>query len=322
MSLICTAVLAAVPVLCAGQEEQVPWPSADAVAKATRAANELYRDRVAKAKKPCDKSALGAELLAMAQTAGTEPAAQYALFYGARNLGAEAKDWALTSAAIGAIVERFKANGPTDPEEQIRRGDLFNYAATQETLKEKRLRLQLDAAEWYARAQRSNGLQSQIADRRLTDLAKTLGWKKTAGRNWMRIVNRESGLALGVREGRLTPGADILQWDSPATATETHWFVERAGAYCRIVNRKTGQCLAIASGSKEQGHRVCQWPAGGPESLWLMEHRGEGFFRLTNCSSGFCLDMPNPRNKGAVAIQWAFHGGPNQQWRLEAVESD
>lgn len=323
MGFILSTIIAASALLGAPQEKQVAWPSADAVAKARSDVAELYGDRLAKAKKPCDKTALGAELLKVAAETSDDPAAQFTLYYTARNLGIEAKDWALTMAAVAAIVDRFKIDGPAEPAEQVRRGDAFWDEVRKKKTATERLTTQLEAAEWYMRAkQHANGLQTRIADRRLADVAKSLGWEKTARRNWVRIVNRESGLALGVRDEKLVPGTDILQWDSPATATDTHWFLEKTGTYCRIVNRKTGQCLTVANGSKDQGHWVCQWPGGNPESLWIVEPRGEGFFRLTNRNSGFCLDMPNPKNKGSVAIQWASHGGPNQQWRFDPVEAN
>ncbi len=74
------------------KEERVPWPSADAVARATREVTELYGNRLARATKSCDQVMLGRELLNIAGETADDPAVQFVLYYTARDLGAKAKD--------------------------------------------------------------------------------------------------------------------------------------------------------------------------------------------------------------------------------------
>ncbi len=179
MSPVLSAIVAASALLGAPQEKQIPWPTADAVAKARRDVAELYGDRLAKAKKPCDKVALGRELLKVAGETADDSAAQFTLCYTARNLGVEAKDWALTAEAIAAVVNRFKVEKPTEPAEQIRRGDALCEEAKKKKATADRLAARLEAAEWYSRAkQTGKGLQVEIADRRLADLVELVGCRK------------------------------------------------------------------------------------------------------------------------------------------------
>jgi hypothetical protein len=58
----------------------------------------------------------------------------------------------------------------------------------------------------------------------------------------VRIVNRNSGLPIGIREGSKAPGTDALQWPSDGYA----WRIERVtGNYVRIVAVGSGQCLDL-----------------------------------------------------------------------------
>jgi hypothetical protein len=165
------------------QEKQVPRPKAEAVAQAKQSVDDIYGERVFKAKKPDEQTALARELMKVAGETGDDPAAQFVLLAAARDLAAEAKDWALTIEAIGAIVERFKADGPADPADQIKRGDELCASAKERPGKE-RLAAQLEAAEWYVRAKRDGkGLTRKLAEKSIDRLAEIVEVKRNGQHN-------------------------------------------------------------------------------------------------------------------------------------------
>ena len=160
--------------VAAGQpDSRLPVPSQEAVGKAEESVKELYGDRLAAAKKPKDKAALGRELLKVAGESADDPAAQMVLWEAARDLGAAAKDWGLIRSALAAKVERFKSNVPGTATDLIHYADSLVSQAKKKPAAE-RLAMRLKAVECYLRAEREgSGLKKQIAEKRIEDIAKT-----------------------------------------------------------------------------------------------------------------------------------------------------
>ena len=176
MNFAISSFVAAAALVTPVKEARVPRPSNEAVIQARSMAVELYKDRIAEARKPAEKSALSWEIVRVAVETQDDPAAQYFLLYAARNLAADAKDWPLTMESIVAIVERFLPVKSLSIDAWIKRGDDLCAEAKQKTGRQ-RLELHLWAAECYLYARRDDsGLQGRIADKRLAELEKTLGW--------------------------------------------------------------------------------------------------------------------------------------------------
>lgn len=178
MNLALSSMVASLVLLAPAKEARVPRPSDEAVAKAKSVATELYSDQITKARNLVEKTALARELVRVARETKDDPAAQYALFYVARNTAAVAKDWPLTMEAIAAIVERFQPAASLSADDQIKRGDDLCARAKNKTGRQ-RLAFQLWAAEYYMYAQRDGaGLYRQLAEKRLTELVESFEKKQ------------------------------------------------------------------------------------------------------------------------------------------------
>ncbi len=231
----------------APQDNQAPWPNAEAVAKAERDVSTLYGERTAKAKKAADKLALGRELLKVGEETGDDPAAQLVLFYQARDLGMEAKDWPLTLEAITRIVGRFKIDGPTEPAQQIGRGDTLRADAKKKPAGE-RLTTQLEAGEWYVRAkQGSKGIQAKIAEKRLDEVGRLIEGNHRAksihsGGTKTAVVGGESGgtfedvesdakiVGFNVTTGQFGGNAVVKSLQAIYSSGRRQWMSKRYGS--------------------------------------------------------------------------------------------
>jgi hypothetical protein len=134
-----------------GDEGPFPRPSHDAIAKAAEKVRDVYKADLAKASKPAEKAAIAAVLLAAADRVGRDDASRLALLTMARDLAVDGNDAALAMKAVTALVNRFQPDGPTDAKGQIERGNA-PWKEAETAPAEKRLRLQIKAAEWYLRA--------------------------------------------------------------------------------------------------------------------------------------------------------------------------
>jgi hypothetical protein len=223
-------------------DQKVDQPSREALAKAQANVDELYRDRLTAAKRPKDKASLGRELLTVAGETADDPAAQLLLLRKARDLGAAAKDWGLTRAAIAAVVERFKGDMPGTATDHIHYADGLVAAAKKKPTGE-RISTRLEAVEWYLRAkEEGSGLQRQMAERKLGEVAKLLGMadkrddsdlKILAGTWKVKIGNVYQGVWLFRNDGTIlkdhrSPGTWMVEsghikisWGDDAVAWET-----------------------------------------------------------------------------------------------------
>ena len=126
-------------------------PPRDALAKAEEKVRELYKADLAKAVKPKDKIALVEVLLTAANGVGQDDASRLVLWTMARDLAVDANDGQLSMKVVTGIVNRFQPDGPTDPKEQMEAGNT-PWKEAETAPADKRLRLQIKAAEWYLRA--------------------------------------------------------------------------------------------------------------------------------------------------------------------------
>ena len=63
------------------------------------------------------------------------------------------------------------------------------------------------------------------------------------------LVNKNSGLSLGVFKGNKDAGAGVIQWTSVAGCEDQRWYVEQASrGFVKIVNKNSGLCLGISAG--------------------------------------------------------------------------
>jgi len=165
-----------------GDEGPFPRPARDAIAKAKEKAREVYKADLAKANQPSEKAALARELLTAADGVGQDDASRLVLLTMARDLAVDADDASLAVKAVAAMVRRFQPDGPADPKEQIERGNA-PWKEAETASADKRLRLKVQAAEWYLRAKpATTGLDKTMIEKRLAELggADTSGGQRAA----------------------------------------------------------------------------------------------------------------------------------------------
>jgi hypothetical protein len=153
-----------------GDDGPFPRPARDAISKAQEKARNAYKEDLAKATEPSEKAALATVFLTAANDVGQDDANQLVLIKMARDLAVDADDAPLAMKAVSALVRRFQPDGPTDPKEQIERGNA-SWKEAETAPADRRLRLKVEAAEWFLRAKPSaTGLDKTMIMKRLVGL--------------------------------------------------------------------------------------------------------------------------------------------------------
>ncbi len=151
---------------------------------------------------------------------------------------------------------------------------------------------------------------------------------------WTSLVNRNSGLVLGIAGSSDANGARVIQWplvrmSNGQAIPDQDWLWVRRGSDVHVSFRNAGtwagtpnapgswKALSIARGSTANGAKAIQWPYSAEiqDQQWLVDDRGNGYFRLVNVRSGKCLGIPRASTaRGVQAIQWSCNNSHDQQW--------
>ena len=133
---------------------------------------------------------------------------------------------------------------------------------------------------------------------------------------WVRIVNRNSGMGIAVREDKRSVGTDVIQWGAG-----TEWMLRSRGDYWIVQNRISQLYLSIMNSSRKQGAALCQDVPEVSACEWMIEPAKSPFWTIRNRNSGQVMAVPGgQRNRGAVVCQMPFCGGDEQQWRFLSAE--
>jgi Ricin-type beta-trefoil lectin domain len=134
------------------------------------------------------------------------------------------------------------------------------------------------------------------------------------------LVNRGSGLCLGVAGSSKANGAALIQWDCNAVNDDQQWVWDYQytdnGKYVYVLkNLLSKKCLAVGGGSTANGAKAIQWSCNGnDEQKWKFDSD----LRLRNINSDLCLAIPDAsRTQGVQAVQWtckAADTNPEQSW--------
>ncbi len=121
-----------------------------------------------------------------------------------------------------------------------------------------------------------------------------------AGSNTIRVSNASAA----------APNIDLIA--IPALASDTT-------TYYKLVNSHSGDVLDTSSGAKGAG-LVQNTYTGSTTQLWRLVFNLYGYYKLTNESSGYLVEVPNSSTTtGTQLDQWDDNGGNNQQWRMTLV---
>ncbi|MGA2617200.1 MAG: RICIN domain-containing protein [Thermoguttaceae bacterium] len=185
------------------------------------------------------------------------------------------------------------------------------------------------AAYWYQKAlPELTGLARDKADKRLRSLPPRAPTSSGgSAQPWVRIVNRNSGMYLCIRNGGEAGEGTVVQHPLLQDSLDNQWRVDKPQGFCWIINRKIGNCLAVSEGKKTSGHPVIVWPKyqDGLEQQWQIRPLPHGHCLVVNRNSGMCLSIAEAsRSAGAIACQSPFAGAKafGQQWRIDIVPQD
>jgi len=132
-----------------------------------------------------------------------------------------------------------------------------------------------------------------------------------------KLINRNSGLALGVENDSTANAANVIQW-SDNGKTSQQWIITDEGDGYKLINVNSGKALDVNEHSTKDGANVIIWPDNaGANQRWIIEDLGDGYVLLENMNSGKNLDVDNgSMSDGGNVLQWGNNGGLNQQWKL------
>ncbi|HVU68612.1 MAG TPA: RICIN domain-containing protein, partial [Ktedonobacteraceae bacterium] len=135
-----------------------------------------------------------------------------------------------------------------------------------------------------------------------------------------KLVNKNSGLLLGITNASTSAGAQALQWSDNGTADHLWQIVDAGGGYVKIVNKNSGLLLGITNASTSAGAIALQWSDNGTaDHLWRIVDAGGGYVKLVNKNSGLLLGITNASTSaGALALQWSDNGTADHLWRIQS----
>jgi pectate lyase len=144
---------------------------------------------------------------------------------------------------------------------------------------------------------------------------------------WVRIINSNSGMCLGVSASSKKNGAKVIQWPCLDDEHDQQWeFLVKTNANPPrywVKNRNSGKCLAIPNNSIQPGKRAIQWTCIDKGDQGWVVPNPSSWTTLINDNSSMCLGInAGSKAKGARAIQWWCEydlGGaiPDQTWKRQ-----
>jgi hypothetical protein len=136
---------------------------------------------------------------------------------------------------------------------------------------------------------------------------------------YYQLVNRNSGMVLGVDGGSLANGAQLIQWDNTGSEDQA-WHVTTTDGVTKFGNRNSGQVLGIWQAGTADGDDAVQWlDTGATNQQWTLTAVGD-YYTIKNVNSGLLLSVLGASTaEGADIVQWADVGTLDQQWSLVEV---
>ena len=134
-----------------------------------------------------------------------------------------------------------------------------------------------------------------------------------------RLINKNSGKALDIKESRQGNGSPVIQYTYNGTSNQQWSFKPTSGGYFTIVSRLTGEvldCQGTAGGSP-----VVMWantPATSRE--WKIECNSDGSYHITNRFSNQALEtLGASLDNVALAVVGYYNGTSHENWAIEEV---
>ena len=135
-----------------------------------------------------------------------------------------------------------------------------------------------------------------------------------------KIINRQSGKALGIDSDSTANGANVIQWTDNGKNSQK-WVISNEGDGYKIMNVNANKALDVDNNSLKDGGNVLIWIDNGQlNQRWNIIEISDEYIMIENINSGKMLDVDNSSlNDGANVLQWSKNGNNNQQWKLIPV---
>jgi uncharacterized protein (DUF1501 family) len=144
------------------------------------------------------------------------------------------------------------------------------------------------------------------------------------------ICAKHSGLALSLESINTNNGTRVVQKNVNPNDRSQKWQLEAAGDAFFFKNLASGLVLDVSGHLNNEGlpvdisgngQVIYQWTThGGANQRFRIEQIDRGNFRIVEVHSGKVVDISRQlKTEGAPAIQYAFHGGPNQLFSFDEV---
>ena len=135
-----------------------------------------------------------------------------------------------------------------------------------------------------------------------------------------KIINRQSGKALGINADSTSNGANVIQWTDNGK-TSQQWVISKEIDGYKIINVNANKALDVDNSSMKDGGNVLIWDDNGQlNQRWNIIEIGDDYISFENVNSGKMLDVDNSSlEDGANVLQWSSNGNYNQQWKLISV---
>ncbi|HUB67734.1 MAG TPA: RICIN domain-containing protein, partial [Candidatus Methylacidiphilales bacterium] len=136
------------------------------------------------------------------------------------------------------------------------------------------------------------------------------------------LQNATSGLALNVKGGSTSNGAEIVQYPFGNGQSNSQWtFAPTGNGYYQIISLKSGSDVAVVNASTSPGALIDQWSFGTTgDDQWEPVQNSNGTYTFYNLNSGLVLDDPGSSPSSNTQMDQATAtGGTNQEWNIITV---
>lgn len=139
-----------------------------------------------------------------------------------------------------------------------------------------------------------------------------------------KIVNRNSGKLLSVKDFSTLEAAEIVQLSDKNDKSQQWYIVDVGDGYKKISNVKSGKSLDVKDASTANGRVLIQYTSNGVNNQhWEIVNTNDGYFKIISRASNKLVDVYKwSKDENATIQQWEDVAGENQHWQLIEIKEE
>ena len=139
-----------------------------------------------------------------------------------------------------------------------------------------------------------------------------------------KIVNRNSGKLLNVKDFSTLEAAEIVQLSDKNDESQQWYIIDVGNGYKKISNVKSGKSLDVKDASTANGGVLIQYTSnGGNNQHWEILNTNDGYFKIKSKASNKLVDVYKwSTDENAIIQQWEDVAGENQHWQLIEIKEE